>query len=87
MSYYDGLQEISLLPGQSAFLWGPRQTGKSTLLRKLFPKSAYFDFLYRELVQMLNVQTSLIKELVEALNPEQKKHPIIINEVQKVPGV
>ena len=25
------------LAGDSCFLWGPRQTGKSTLLRTLFP--------------------------------------------------
>ena len=30
---------ISLPQRQSAFLWGPRKTGKTTLLRALFPAS------------------------------------------------
>jgi len=27
----------------SVFLWGAQQTGKSTLLKKLFPKNRYYD--------------------------------------------
>jgi predicted AAA+ superfamily ATPase len=30
---------------ESTFLWGARQTGKSTLLKTLFPESTYFDLL------------------------------------------
>lgn len=37
--------DIELPPGQSAFLWGPRKTGKSTLVRRRFPLSARFDLL------------------------------------------
>ena len=33
------------LAGESCFLWGPRQTGKSTLLRTLFPKAPAYDLL------------------------------------------
>jgi len=33
------------LGDESAFLWGPRQTGKSTLLKMLFPEALYFDLL------------------------------------------
>ena len=34
---------------QSAFLWGPRKTGKSTLLRQGYPDSLVYDFLDTEL--------------------------------------
>ncbi len=30
---------------ESTFLWGARQTGKSTLLQTLFPETTYFDLL------------------------------------------
>ncbi len=30
---------------RSVFLFGPRQTGKSTLLRTEFPDAAYYDLL------------------------------------------
>ncbi len=40
--------KIDLPPGQSAFLWGPRKTGKSTFLKRHFSDSAVFDFLDRK---------------------------------------
>ena len=30
---------------ESLFLWGARQTGKSTLLKQLFPDALWFDLL------------------------------------------
>jgi hypothetical protein len=33
------------LSRNSCFLWGPRQTGKSTLLRELFPNAPTYDLL------------------------------------------
>lgn len=43
------LLEIDLPPRQSAFLWGPRKTGKSTYLKTKFPKSPVYDFLLTDL--------------------------------------
>lgn len=40
---------LQLPKGQSAFLWGPRKTGKTTLLRAVCPKNAVFDFLETDL--------------------------------------
>ena len=34
---FSRLLDLTLGPRESTFLWGPRQTGKSTLLRLLFP--------------------------------------------------
>ena len=36
------LEDISV---ESIFLWGARQTGKSTLLNTLFPQARYYDLL------------------------------------------
>ena len=40
------------------FLWGPRQTGKSTLLKQLFPDAPYYDLLKSEVYhQSLSYRT------------------------------
>ena len=41
---------MTLPPGQSAFLWGPRKTGKTTYLRSAFPDSLTFDLLQTDLL-------------------------------------
>jgi predicted AAA+ superfamily ATPase len=45
MDHIERTPDIQLPEGQSAFLWGPRQTGKSTYLRRRFPCSLWFDLL------------------------------------------
>jgi uncharacterized protein len=37
------LLKIELPKVQSAFLWGPRKTGKTTFLRAAFPDSLSYD--------------------------------------------
>lgn len=36
---------------ESAFLWGARQTGKSTLLKALFPETLSFDLLLGDIFE------------------------------------
>ena len=36
---------LKLPPGKSAFLWGPRKTGKSFWLRHTFPEARLVDLL------------------------------------------
>jgi predicted AAA+ superfamily ATPase len=38
---------------KSLFLWGARQTGKSTLLKELFNKSVWFDLLLTDVFEQL----------------------------------
>lgn len=71
----------SPLEDLSVFLLGPRQTGKSTLLRTLFPKSKVFDLLDPELFRDLNKSPLLLKELIG----KEDVNPIIIDEIQKLP--
>jgi len=79
--------KIELVKGQSAFLWGARKTGKTTLLHRLFQRSAVFDFLQTDLYLDCLKRPSLFRELVLALSADEKRHPILIDEVQKVPAV
>ncbi|ETO94528.1 hypothetical protein [Legionella oakridgensis] len=37
--------KMDLPKHQSAFLWGARQTGKSSFLKSNYPKSIYYDLL------------------------------------------
>lgn len=67
----------------ASFLWGPRQTGKSTLLRQQFPDARYYDLLDTELAAALAVRPRTLHEEVLADRPAV----VILDEVQKIPGL
>lgn len=67
----------------SSFLWGPRQTGKSTLLRERFPDAPYYDLLRASEFRRLAANPGLLREECLALGPGPE--PIVIDEVQKLP--
>ena len=81
----DRLLKIDLPKGQSAFLWGPRKTGKTTYLKATFPNSPIFDMLQTDLFLEFAKHPFLLREQLLAAKPEQLKEPIIIDEVQKAP--
>jgi predicted AAA+ superfamily ATPase len=78
---------IELPPMQSAFLWGPRKTGKSTYLKKTYPDSLVYDFLKTDLTLEFAKRPSLLRERLLAQDQAVLAHPIILDEVQKVPGL
>ena len=87
MSFYRRELRMDLPRGQSAFLWGPRKVGKSTLLAARFPDSPRFDLLdTRLLVQFTREPWSMAEQLM-ALPEEQRRLPIIVDEVQKAPAI
>ncbi len=79
--------KMDIPPGQSAFLWGPRKTGKTTYLKTRFPKSVIYDFLQTDLFLEVSKKPSLLREQLMARKKEVLKHPVILDEVQKVPQV
>lgn len=82
---FDRILNIVLPQKQSLFLWGARQTGKSSYLTKCYPRSLYFNLLNTELfLKYIEAPYLLREELLEKL-PAAHKHPIIIDEIQKVP--
>jgi len=80
---YKRLIKLDIAARQSLFLWGPRQTGKSTLLRLLFPHSLHVDLLNASEFRLLKSRPEALRERCRAVNP--KAGPVIIDEVQKIP--
>jgi predicted AAA+ superfamily ATPase len=68
-------------PTQSFFLWGPRQTGKSSLLKHLYPGALWVDLLKTNEFLRYTNQPFLLREEVQAAAPPL----VIIDAVQKVP--
>ena len=79
--------KLRLPPGQSAFLWGPRKTGKTTFLRAEFPDSIVYDFLRTDTVVDFLRRPALLREQLLARDPRSLRRPVILDEVQKVPGL
>ena len=77
--------KMDLPDRQSAFLWGPRKTGKSTYLKQTFPNSIVFDFLKTDLMLDFSRRPSLLRERILAQSETHLAHPIILDEVQRVP--
>ncbi len=93
MEFYPEMKQIKrkiairLPKGKSAFLWGPRKTGKSTYLKKNFPHSLVYDFLKTDLALEFTKRPSLLRERILAKDARLLKHPVILDEVQKVPEI
>lgn len=79
---YSRLQSFLGRNSESCFLWGPRQTGKSTLLKQLFPKAPYYDLLLADEFERLIRHPELLREELLASG---NAGPVIIDEVQKIP--
>lgn len=78
---------IQTFPGrgqESAFLWGARQTGKSTLLRATYADAVYYDLLLSDEFIRLTQKPFLLRQELLSL-PERKRKLVIIDEVQKIP--
>lgn len=87
MKHIRRILDIKLPQRQSAFLWGARQTGKTTYLKERFPKSLFFDFLKTDLFFRLTKNPSLLREWLLGKDERMLKEPIILDEVQKIPQV
>lgn len=72
-------------PGQETFfLWGPRQTGKTTLLRATYPGAFWIDLLKADEYRRYLERPELLRE---ELTPAPPPSQIVIDEVQKVPAL
>ncbi len=71
-------------PSRSFFLWGPRKTGKTTLLKRCYPKAFRIDLLKTDELMRYTREPSLFREDVAAL-PEDRL--VIVDEIQKAPAL
>lgn len=76
--------KIEDIQTDSVFLWGARQTGKSTLLVNLFPDATYIDLLRLDTFERLRRNPSLLREDLQSKQPGDI---VIIDEVQKLPDL
>lgn len=76
------IRRIIKFDRQSFFLLGPRGTGKSTLIKEVFPNSLYIDLLLPDIFRNYIAKPERLKELVYA---HKDKRIVIIDEIQKVP--
>ncbi len=72
-------------PGESFFLWGPRQSGKSVLLRADYPNAIWYDLLKTDLYVRLMERPSLLREELLLAQAEKKNKFVVIDEIQKIP--
>ncbi len=81
------MKEISRLlpfPESTFFLWGPRQSGKTTLLKGRFPEAYRIDLLRTDERIRFEREPMRLREEARAL---PRGMPIVIDEVQKVPAL
>ena len=77
----DRILKIALPENRSAFLWGPRKTGKTTLLRQQFPNAFWIDLLDYDLFLSLSRKPTRLRQILEV----QPSRTVVIDEVQKIP--
>ena len=69
----------TVLEHKSCFLFGPRQCGKSSLVRETIPDAYVFDLLNSDTYARLARNTGYIEEVC------RENRPIVIDEIQKMP--
>ena len=76
--------DLPAKPRTSFFLWGPRQTGKTTLLKQKYPDAYRIDLLKTDELILYLQQPYRLREHVSHLPGDQL---IIIDEIQKAPAL
>ena len=79
---YKRLFDVKSKLDEGMFLFGARQTGKSTLLKERFKGEIYYDLLDPELRKFFKRNPNALKE---ALKDKPSGTLVIIDEIQKVP--
>lgn len=79
---YKRLFDVKSKLDEGMFLFGARQTGKSTLLKERFKGKIYYDLLDPELRKFFKRNPNALKE---ALKDKPSGTLVIIDEIQKVP--
>ncbi len=76
-------REIHPPTKKSFFLFGPRGTGKSTWVQRVFKKSLYLDLLDSDLYRLLLASPGRLETFV----PPQYEGWVVIDEIQRIPDL
>ena len=80
MLYKRTIHLTQMIKKKSFFLFGPRSTGKTTLIHQSFPKAKIYNLLDSRVYKKLAKRPELLGE-------ENKNQLIIIDEIQKMPSL
>lgn len=69
---------------ETFFLWGPRQAGKTTLLRAGFSEALWIDLLKADEYRRYATRPELLRQELDA---QPQMRAVVIDEVQKVPAL
>lgn len=79
---YSRSQVFNRSGNNSFFLWGARQTGKSTLLKSVFADAQYIDLLKTDILYRFRKNPALLRQMLQIENPGTL---VVIDEIQKIP--
>jgi len=68
---------------ETFFLWGARQTGKSTLLKSAYPEARWVDLLKAETFRRYSTNPEYLREELE----QSGEKFVVIDEIQKAPAL
>lgn len=71
-------------PESTYFLWGPRQSGKTTLLKQRYPEACRIDLLRTDERMRYEREPHHLREILRAVPNDRT---IVIDEIQKVPAL
>jgi predicted AAA+ superfamily ATPase len=75
----------SILKRKSLFLFGPRQTGKSSFLKLNYPHALYIDLLLNDNFSALLKNPEILRKKVELFLKNNSSNIVVIDEIQKIP--
>ena len=68
------------------FLWGPRQVGKTTLLRQSYPDARWVDLLKADEFRRYATRPESLRLSIQAESADRSRH-VVLDEVMKVPAL
>jgi uncharacterized protein len=79
---FDRIIKNNLRNTETSFLWGPRQVGKTTVLKSQYPQAVFIDLLESDHFRKYTTRPQILSEELLAIPTDQL---VVIDEIQRVP--